>query len=294
LPCSTRICEAQNENIFTFAMRTQYLHNNSDYRSIGGGGVRASRDSGGLFWWTIFIFLLLALATLSWFFSIMVFTYPEKPMNYRLLTKLEKLEPLKKWALDKVPLGKYLGPAKLLEEYSFFTPDRLRVVNDTLKREYIRNFKENNPVYISGKFLVFDSRKLTADDVFTEGWVVAARSEEMEDVTVEMVLPGLTIDQAPFPKGTIISLDKNKHFANAVHVQKHDDDKLRVTMVPLLYDSITTTDGKVATLAAPTRLNMDGGWPIMRDTPADPATETVEAPKSTEVTVAQPSTDPAQ
>jgi len=95
--------------------------------------------------WSIFIFLLLALATVSWFFSIMVFSYPEKPFHYKLLTKLEKLEPIKKFPLNSVPHGEFVTAGKLLEQYLFFTPDKFRVTNDVLKREYIRNFKERSP-----------------------------------------------------------------------------------------------------------------------------------------------------
>src|SRR4051812_11614293 len=76
-------------------MHAQFLSDGSDFRSRGGGGnlAKGRRDE-GLFWWTILITLLIGVATCCWFFSIMVFRYPEKPFNYRLLTKLEKLEPL--------------------------------------------------------------------------------------------------------------------------------------------------------------------------------------------------------
>src|SRR3954468_10816976 len=74
-------------------MRAQFLNDGSDFRARGGGGHLAKdRRDNGLFWWTILITLLIGVATFCWFFSIMVFKYPEKPFNYRLLTKLEKLE----------------------------------------------------------------------------------------------------------------------------------------------------------------------------------------------------------
>lgn len=264
-------------------MRIQFLHDGSDIRSYGGGSFSKKRDQGGLFWWTILIFLLLALATVSWFFSIMVFTYPEKPFNYRLLTRLEKLEPLKNFDSNHIPHGKFLTPTKLLEEYSFFTTDRLRVTNDTLKRDYIRNYKEHPPVYVRGSFVVMATRPLSAKDVFTDGWVVIGRSSEIEDVNVELILPGTK--EQPCSVGDTITLDNKKAFAATMHVQKMDRDRLCVTVVPLLYDEVAVTNKAViSNLIAPQKLNMDATWPIWRDVKYDePA---VEETKAVQVTAA--------
>ena len=264
-------------------MRIQFLHDGSEVRSYGGGSFSKSKDQGGLFWWTILIFLLLALATVSWFFSIMVFSYPEKPFNYRLLTKLEKLEPIKKFDSNHIPHGKFLSPTKLLEEYSFFTPDRLRVTNDTLKRDYIRNFKEHPPVYVRGSFVVLATRPLTATDVFTDGWVVVGRSSEIEDVNIELILPGTK--EQPCNAGDVITLDNKKAFAATMHVQKLEHDRLSVTVVPLLYDEVAVANKAViSNLIAPQKLNMDATWPIWRDVKYDEVAD-VEA-KAVQVTAA--------
>src|SRR5688572_485471 len=76
-------------------MHAQFLSDGSDFRSHGGGSnlAKGRRDE-GRFWWTILISLLIGVATFCWFFSIIVFKSHEKSFNHRLLTRLEKLEPL--------------------------------------------------------------------------------------------------------------------------------------------------------------------------------------------------------
>ncbi len=272
-------------------MRIQFLHDGSDLRSYGGGSFAKNRGNGGLFWWTIFIFLLIALATATWFFCIMVFNYPEKPFSYRFLSKINKLEALKSYDLNSVPKSKFLSPTKLLEEYTFFTPERMRVTNDQLKRDYIRNFRDHGPVYVRGTFTVTATRRLTGDDVFTDGWVAVVRANELEDVSVELVLPGLSREDSPYRAGDQITLDGKKGCAAAVHLQKQENDRLLVTAVPLLYGTITTFEGSLASLKAPEKLNMDAVWPIWRDAPdakveAGQASEAVV--KAVQVTAAPP------
>lgn len=272
------------ETFSNFAMRIQFLNDGPEFRSYGGGALSKNRGNGGLFWWTIFIFLLLALATVSWFFCIMVFSYPEKPFNYRLLSKLNKLEPLKKYPVDKVPRGQFVTAAKLLEDYSYFTADRLSVSNDTFKRDYVRNFKEHPPLYVKGNFVVQTARPLTAADVFPSGWIIIARSIELEDVMIEYVLPGLVSSDMPYHPGDTIALDNRKTFAAALHLQKQEGDRIVATVVSLTYDSVTMPDGSIAKTDAPMTLNLDGMWPVWRDVELPEAVEAVT--KAVQVTSA--------
>jgi hypothetical protein len=278
------------KKIFNFAMRYSFLNDSTDYRSYGSGNFSKSQGSGGLFWWSIFIFMLLALATVSWFFSIMVFSYPEKPFHYKLLTKLEKLEPIKKYPLNSVPHGEFVTAGKLLEQYLFFTADKFRVTNDLLKREYIRNFKERSPLYMTGSFAVVGGRPLNGQDVFTNGWVVVARSLEIEDVNIELVLPGLESVEPPYKPGDTIKLDRQKSFANTVHIQKLDENRISATLVSLLYEGVPVANGSVAKLEAPKQLNMEAAWPIARDISLAAGTDNVD--KAVQVTTAQASATP--
>jgi hypothetical protein len=249
-------------------MKVQFLSDGSEYRSYGGGNFAKKKADGGLFWWTIGITLLLAMATASWFFSILVFAHPEKAFNYNLLVKFNKLEGIRKYSKLTVPHGRYFTGSKLLDEYHYFTPEQFRVHNDTLKRHYIRNFKEKNPVYVNGTFEVTGVRKLTDADVFPTGWVALAKDTELDDVEVELILPGLPSDQAPYQVGHKIALDTKSTkttYANLIHIQRMDGQKLRASLIPLVYECATGAEGKaLVTLEPPAKLNMDAAWPIAR------------------------------
>ena len=262
-------------------MRIQFLNDGSEFRTYGGGSFSKTKGTGGLFWWTLLIFLLLALATVSWFFSIWVFAHPEKPFNYKLLSRLEKLEPIRPWSVHTVPNGPILTANKLLEEYFYFSPEQLRVANDMMKRNYIRNFKDHSPVYVTGTFHVLAARPLTEKDVFTQGWVVVARSNDIEDVDVELLLPGLVSDAPPCKEGDPLLIEKKKTFASVVHVQRLDGERIQATLVSLLYQSVpgkggnapAADDGEESKLSPPKKLNMEAVWPISHDLKiAGPAT----------------------
>src|SRR4051794_27823271 len=154
-------------------MHAQFLSDSSDYRSgSGGSGSAKNRRDEGLFWWTILITLLIGVATCCWFFSIMVFKYPEKPFNYHLLTKLEKLEPIAKFdplaansiaggavaanttPIKRLPNGTFNNARDLLNKYYNYNPDQLRLTNSVLKRSYILNYGEESPVYVKGTYAV--------------------------------------------------------------------------------------------------------------------------------------------
>src|SRR5688572_24556149 len=145
-------------------MHAQFLSDGSDFRSHGGGSnlAKGRRDE-GLFWWTILITLLLGVAICCWFFSIMVFKYPEKPFNYRLLTKLEKLEPIARFdplaagsssaaVIKRLPNGTFHNARDLLNKYYNYNPDQLRLTNSLLKRSYILNYSAESPVYVKGTY----------------------------------------------------------------------------------------------------------------------------------------------
>lgn len=252
-------------------MRVQFLSDGSEYRSYGGGNFSKNKKAdGGLFWWTIGITLLLGLATASWFFSILVFAHPEKPFNYDLLVKFNKLEGIRKYSQLSVPHGQFLSSGKLLEELFYFTPEQYRVHNDLLKRNYIRNFKEKNPTYLRGQFEVLGARKLTSDDVFQSGWVIVARDNEIEDVDIELVLPGLEGATPPLKKGDVMNLDTGgtkTTYASVVHVQRAGEgQRIRATLVPLVYQlAAGSNDGAVAACAPPVKLNLKAHWPISGD-----------------------------
>ncbi len=245
-------------------MQIRFLSDGNEYRSYGGGSFSKKKDSGGIFWWSILITLLVGFATCCWFFSIMVLAHPEKPFNYRVLAKFDKLDPLRKFTAYTVPQGKFLPARELLTEYYGFSREQLAVKNDLLKRSFIRNYKQEQPTYVKGKFQVMNARPLTPNDVITEGWVVRARSTDIEDVDIEIVLPGSASNEDPFHAGDVIELDQKNTFTAALHVQKFDQDRLCVTLLPLAYQGFNKDDHQID-MKPPTKLNMEAYWPLTSD-----------------------------
>ncbi len=244
-------------------MHVRFLSDGNEYRSYGGGSFSKKKDTGGVFWWTILITFLMGVATFCWFFSIMVFSHPEKPFNYRILAKFDKLDPLRKYSSYTIPGGKFLAPREVLAEFFAFSHEQLSVKNDMLKRSYIRNFKQDQPIYITGEYKVVTSRPLAATDVVTQGWIVRARSVELEDVDVEIVLPGSSKAAAdPFQVGDKINLDQKTTFTAALHVQKFEHDRVCVTLMPLTYAGLNGKEGNALPMTPPEKLNMEGYWPI--------------------------------
>ena len=255
-------------------MQIRFLSDGNEFRSYGGGSFSKKKDSGGIFWWSILITLLMGFATFCWFFSIMVFALPEKPFNYRGLARFDKLDPLRKFTTYTVPQGKFLPPRDLLTEFYAFTSDQLAVKNDMLKRSYIRNYKQEQPMYVKGSYEVINARPLSSSDVITEGWVVRARSTDIEDVDIEIVLPGNKANADPYQVGDTIVLDQKNTFTAALHVQKFDQERVCVTLMPLAYQGFGAKDGKPLEMKPPEKLNMEAYWPLTRD-PASGSTENV-------------------
>lgn len=274
-------------------MQVRFLSDGTEYRSYGGGNFARNKPSSGLFWWTILITLLMGAAIFCWFFCIVVFSHPERPFSYRLLSRLNKLEPIREFSKLSVPQGKFLSAREALAAYFSLTPVHLSVENDILKRAYIRNYKETErePQYIKGEFKVVGSRALTGRDVFTEGWVVRARASDFEDVDVEVVFPGAKEGAVNYAPGDPIVLDQKSTFASIVHVQQLSEDRLCVTVVPIAYQGFAAAKGPI-NMKAPKSLNMDAQWPIAADLDAPVGSSVAEpqkkgaVPESTEQKVA--------
>lgn len=245
-------------------MHVRFLSDGNEYRSFGGGSFSKKKDTGGVFWWTILITFLMGVATFCWFFSIMVFSHPEKPFNYRILAKFDKLDALRPFSKYSVPGGKFLPSRDLLAEFFAFSHEQLAVKNDMLKRAYIRNYKQEQPIYVTGEYEVMYARPLTKTDVVTDGWVVRGRSVDLEDVEVEIVMPSTALKKDPYQVGDRIKLDQKNTFAAALHVQKFDHDRMCVTLMPITYEGLGK-EGAATKLAPPSKLNMDAFWPISRE-----------------------------
>jgi len=244
-------------------MQIQFLSDSSDLRTHGGGSFSRKPESSGLFWWTILITLMMGLATFCWFFSIMVFQHPEKPFAYKVLAKLDKLPIIRNFSTHTAPTGSARSAKDLLATYYAYTPEQLNLANDILKRSYIRNYdKQEPPTYVVGEFEVLSVVPLSEVDVMKNGWVVRGRSIDIEDVDVELLMPGLAMSEVPFQVGDKVSLDKRSTFAALLHVQRQSEDRLCCTVVSLVYGGVTTGNGVALKMEPPRVLNLEASWPI--------------------------------
>ena len=69
------------------------------------------------FAWTVVILLLMGFALAAWLGSFYIFDQPERPDSYRILQKLHKIEPPKRFELTASPAGEFLNPQQLYERY---------------------------------------------------------------------------------------------------------------------------------------------------------------------------------
>lgn len=246
---------------------------------------------GGLFWWSIAITILSVLAVASWFFSIFVFAHPEMPRNYKLLMRMEKLEPIKAFLSNSPPRGRFRSPRQIYEDYSRYNDFLLVEINAILKRDYIENYKRADRIsYFKGDFTIYNIRPLTKKDVFTSGWVVYAISTDYPKVHVEYILPG-NEDKRMSPKlfrvgETLIAGSRDSgptDFSTPIHIERINDDELLVTVVPLVY-KYKAADQLFLKLKEPDVLNMDGRFPILRakERAEEIAKETEEEPAPAE------------
>jgi len=225
---------------------------------------------GGLFWWSIVITILSVLVVASWFFSIFVFAHPEIPRNYKLLTRMEKLEKIEAFPSNGPPRGKFITPRQLYEDYSRFNDFLLEEINSILMRDYIENFKRADRIdYLKGEYTIHSIRALTDNDYFTEGWIVHASSTDYPKVHIEYLLPGkedkrMTVDL--FQPGTSLyagSRDAGPtDFSTPIHIARVNEDELHFTIVPLVY-KYKAAKQLFLKMKPPGSLNVDGSLPIL-------------------------------
>src|ERR1700722_11462359 len=89
------------------------------------------------FGWTLAILLLTGLALAAWLGSFYIFNQPERPDSYRILQKLHKVEPPRRFELTAAPAGEFLSPKQLVERYNAMGAAELAKANAELARNYI-------------------------------------------------------------------------------------------------------------------------------------------------------------
>jgi hypothetical protein len=161
-----------------------------------------------------------------------------------------------------------------MAEFLAYSDAQLGLRNDLLKRSYLKNHQHEQPAYLIGSYRVLEVRPLAETEVFAKGWVLRARATDFEDVDMEFVMPGLAAAEPPCAKGDVIKLEK-RTYAALLHVQRHGEDRVCATVVPLAYQTVVFGDGKSRGLEPPDQLNIGAAWPLTRD-PGPSGEETAE------------------
>lgn len=241
----------------------------SDRDFDSGDGDHPSKD-GNLFVWTVVILLLTGFAIACWIGSFYIFGHPEMPFSYKVLNKLKKLDPPKRFELTAAPRGEFLKASQILDRYGRMAPRELERANAALLRNYLRNYKLTQDLvpYIVGTYNILDSYELTGDDFFESGVVALAQSKETPQVLLEQ---SFTSDSKVIPAlhrtlltGLDIDLKRENELSAIIHVEKLSDGRLKVSAISILYPSYeAATASGTFTLDPPQVLNVAAGLPVI-------------------------------
>ncbi|MBK1830626.1 hypothetical protein JIN77_07805 [Verrucomicrobiaceae bacterium R5-34] len=228
---------------------------------------------------------------LTWSLCFSIFNHPEVPRNYEILRKLGRLPEHKAYTSQTAP-GLPAGSAPVLRKsYLEFSDGELEKVNTSLLHSYLTNFRENTfCTYLEGNYRVIGARKLTKDDIISEGFAVQLRAYMQPDeytqlspypVVAEIIFPTPYADSYKgFHQGDMIELGITPHFASLLHVGKvavKDDDTIVVVTAVSLASKLRPPHEGPFDLVPPAEIKLDAAFPLF---PVLPVTAT--APKATE------------
>ena len=130
------------------------------------------RPKDHLFLWTVFLLLLVGFSMACWIGSYVVFSRPELPFSYRLLRKIKKIDEPQRFKVNAAPAGEFLPPERLYSRYNALNPAKLRELNHTLERAYLRNYPTSNEQvpYVTGRFTIMESYELHPGTSCRPGW----------------------------------------------------------------------------------------------------------------------------
>jgi hypothetical protein len=223
------------------------------------------------FAWTVAILLLTGLAIAAWIGSFYIIGQPERPESYRILQKLHKVDPPKRFELTAAPAGEFLNAQQVFERYSTMGAAELAKVNGELARNYIRNFQQVRGLvpYVIGRYTIMEARELGPNDVFTSGMVALTNAVERGEVLMEHVYPAdpqaVPLMKQALTVGLEVKLERTHDLSAVVHVERLGDGRLMITALPLLYGQYMVTRGPgTFTLEPPLDLNLEAGWPLFK------------------------------
>jgi hypothetical protein len=223
------------------------------------------------FAWTIAILLLIGFALAAWLGSFYIFSQPERPDSYRILQKLHKIEPPKRFELTAAPAGEFLNANQLYERYVGMGAAELAQTNAELLRNYIRNYQQVRGLvpYVVGRYTIIAVRQLGPGDVFPSGMVALTAAVDSGELLMEHVYPAKAEALSPMKQtltvGLEVKLERTHDISAVIHAERLVDGRILVTAVPLLYGSYTVTRGLgTFRLEPPFSLNLAAGWPLFK------------------------------
>src|SRR6058998_759846 len=223
------------------------------------------------FAWTVAILLLTGFALAAWLGSFYIFDQPERPDSYRILQRLHKIEPPKRFELTAAPVGEFLNPQQLYERHVGMGAAELARANAELTRNYIRNYQRVRGLvpYVVGRYTIVATRELGPGDVFTSGMVALMNAIDNGELLMEHLYPAKP-EAVPLMKQTLtvgleVKLERTHDISAVIHAERLVDGRILVTAVPLLYGSYTVTRGLgTFRLEPPLSLNLAAGWPLFK------------------------------
>src|SRR5438270_2351029 len=229
------------------------------------------RERTNYFVWTLAILVLTGFAFVAWLGSFYVFWQPERPDSYRLLKKLHRIDPPRRFELTAAPAGEFLNAKQLHDRYAPLGEAELSKANSELARNYIRNFQQVHGLvpYVVGRFRIIDVHQLGAADIFTSGMVALAAALDNGDVLLEHVYPAdrrdIPLMRQTLAPGLEIKLERTHDVSAVIHADHTADGRVLITAMPLLYGTYTVTRGTgTFTLEPPLDLNLAAGWPLFK------------------------------
>src|SRR6058998_3105818 len=152
---------------------------------------RPVRRRTNYFGWTVAILLLTGFAFAAWLGSFYIFDQPERPDSYRILQRLHKIDPSKRFELTAAPAGEFLKAKDLYDRYVGMGAAELAKTNAELARNYIRNYQQVRGLvpYVVGRYRIIATRELGPGDVFTSGMVALTNAIDNGQLVMEHLYP---------------------------------------------------------------------------------------------------------
>ena len=224
------------------------------------------------FAWTVAILLLTGFAFAAWLGSFYIFSQPERPDSYKILQKLHKIEPTKRFELTAAPAGEFLSAKQLYDRYNAMGSAEFAKTNAELARNYIRNFQQVRGLvpYVVGRYVIEEARDLSSSDLFTSGMVALTNSVENPELLMEHLYPSepqtVPLIKQTLTPGLELKLDRAHDLSAVIHVERFPDGRLMLTAIPLLYGTYTVMRGTgTFSLEPPLSLNLEAGWPLFKE-----------------------------